>query len=405
MIHVCFSIYDKAGHYSKFTGTTMLSLFENSNTPPPSTTVHILHDNTLTQDNREKFIYLAGSYGQFVKFYNVEELCADKISEMISLTPSAKTSRLSVGALYRLLIPQVLALDIDKCIYLDSDIIVNMNISDLWKIELGDKMLGVIPALAISSDIHTQDKIVCDGFVKPEVYFNSGVLLMNLKLLRGEEQNIMEGVRFVSEHDCLKFLDQPILNYCFALQSLHLPVHFNQFVRCARQKKEPVLAKIYHYTAGTMLLDMSDPFNRLWMRYFIKTPWFNEDSVGRLYEGLRKVQVELSSVMINLLAIMSGKTRVFVVRKGDVETIKKIFAVRKDEEIIIVDKYIPRQEVFESMNTSQGKKFFLIFVPDFPFVNFEKLGFVYGRDFINGFELLSEIQGFQMNSYRLIQAM
>ena len=35
MIHVCFGLYDKDGRYSKFTGTTMLSMFENVNTPPP----------------------------------------------------------------------------------------------------------------------------------------------------------------------------------------------------------------------------------------------------------------------------------------------------------------------------------------------------------------------------------
>ncbi|MBR3050926.1 MAG: hypothetical protein IKG61_05695 [Selenomonadaceae bacterium] len=59
MIHVCFGLYDKTGSYSKFTGTAMLSLFENTSA---DVTVHILHDETLTQDNREKFIYLAGRY-------------------------------------------------------------------------------------------------------------------------------------------------------------------------------------------------------------------------------------------------------------------------------------------------------------------------------------------------------
>ena len=34
MIHVCFGLHDKTGRYSKFTGTTMLSMFENSSTPP-----------------------------------------------------------------------------------------------------------------------------------------------------------------------------------------------------------------------------------------------------------------------------------------------------------------------------------------------------------------------------------
>jgi hypothetical protein len=34
MIHVCFVLHDKTGRYSKFTGTTMLSLFDNI-VPPP----------------------------------------------------------------------------------------------------------------------------------------------------------------------------------------------------------------------------------------------------------------------------------------------------------------------------------------------------------------------------------
>ena len=40
MIHVCFALYDKTGTYSRFTGTAMLSLFENSSTPPPRQPVY-----------------------------------------------------------------------------------------------------------------------------------------------------------------------------------------------------------------------------------------------------------------------------------------------------------------------------------------------------------------------------
>ena len=41
MIHVCFGLHDKTGHYSKFTGTAMLSLFENLNTPPVNHSPHL----------------------------------------------------------------------------------------------------------------------------------------------------------------------------------------------------------------------------------------------------------------------------------------------------------------------------------------------------------------------------
>ena len=35
MIHVCYGLYDKDGRYSKFTGTSMLSMLENAFAPPP----------------------------------------------------------------------------------------------------------------------------------------------------------------------------------------------------------------------------------------------------------------------------------------------------------------------------------------------------------------------------------
>lgn len=47
MIHVCFSLHDKTGAYSKFTGTAMLSIFENINTPPQFQFVFIFCTTTL----------------------------------------------------------------------------------------------------------------------------------------------------------------------------------------------------------------------------------------------------------------------------------------------------------------------------------------------------------------------
>ena len=125
MIHVCFGVYDKDGRYSKFTGTAIASIFDNTTS---EVTVHILHDNTMTLANYEKFVYLAGKYGQHIKFYNVEKICAEKISRIISMIPAIKTARVSIGALFRLLIHDVIPIDVKKIIYLDSDIIVNLDV-------------------------------------------------------------------------------------------------------------------------------------------------------------------------------------------------------------------------------------------------------------------------------------
>ncbi|MBE8953795.1 MAG: hypothetical protein SR1Q7_11740 [Quinella sp. 1Q7] len=67
MIHVCFSIFDANGLYSKFTGTSILSIFDNI---ASEVTIHILHDKTLTDENRNKFLTLAERYNQIIKFQN-----------------------------------------------------------------------------------------------------------------------------------------------------------------------------------------------------------------------------------------------------------------------------------------------------------------------------------------------
>ncbi len=400
MIHVCFALYDKTGRYSKFTGTTMLSIFENTKS---DVTIHILCDNTLSVENRNRLIHVAEKYNQRVEFYNVEELCADKLAEIIASVPAIKTARVSVATMYRFLIPKIFP-DLDKIIYLDSDIIVNMDIAELWRVELGDKPLAAVVESDNGVGSETWFNLCRDGIVKAEDYFNAGVLLMNLEAFRAEDALIRDGLKFISEDSRrAKYFDQDALNWCFSTRFVKLPRKFNRFTRWAQG--EPIGARIYHYTVNYLQPDMRDAFNRLWLDYFARTPWFESDSVGRLCNSIGQIYGDMRGAMIRLTAMISGKTRVFVVRKGDAAAIKKIFAVRDDEDVIISDKYTPLQEVFETLNSSGGKKILFVCVPDFPFVNFEKLGFVRGKDFINCVELLPEIIGVPRSFHWVIKDM
>ncbi len=409
MIHICFALYDATGRYSKFTGTAMLSIFENTDS---AVTVHILCDNTLSVENRNRLIHVAEKYNQRVEFYNVEELCAEKLAEIAESIPAVKDSRVSIATFYRFLIPKLFPTDLEKIIYLDSDIIVNLDIAELWQIELGDKPFAAAPEIeadffAYRGWTAAGKYLISKNLVAFDDYFNAGVLVINLKFFRNAEELIMSGIRFYASHPQCDNFDQDILNYLFSKQYLKLPAKFDHFVSDKRftGHTERADKEIYHYVIKNLQMDLSDPFNRLWLEYFAKTPWFEAETIGRLYEGIRQIYKSLKIEMIQLTAMMSGKTRVFVVRKGDVENIKTIFAVRDYEEIITADKYIPCQEIFEKMNASRGKKLFFIFVPDFPFVNFEKLGFVQNRDFLDGFEFLSEAQGVPLNSHQILKAM
>ena len=410
MIHVCFSIYDKTGRYSKFTGTTILSIFENTNS---EVTAHILHDNTLTADNRDKFIYLTGRYGQAVKFYNVEELYRNELENFSRLFPTTKIHPATIGMFYRFFIPKLLSSNIDKIIYLDSDIIVNLDIKEFWQIELGDKILAAVPEILYhktNDNIKYAFPLCADDIVKCEDYFNSGVLFMNLKFLRDAKTAITDGIRFCTQNPRYQgYPDQDVLNYCFSTKYLKLPDKFNRPVQYVRLENESLAKKIYHYAGGSfgvgLRMDMNDWPNRLWMDYFIKSPWFNTESIGRLYEGFQKVQVEQKKSERELSAAMSDKTRAFIIFEDELDKLVENFSVIDYEEIFVVKQGTSLQKIIEPMNASRGKKIFFIMLPNFPFNLLTEAGFVQGKDFLDAYDFWLKEKEQSVQSYQLIKDM
>ncbi|MBQ6975842.1 MAG: hypothetical protein IJQ16_04735 [Selenomonadaceae bacterium] len=375
--------------------------------PPRDITLHILHDNTLSLDNYEKFVYLAGQYNQIIKFHNVEKICAEEINRIKNLFanyPSYK--RFSIGAFYRILIPQIL--DLEKSIYIDADTIVNLDIKELWNVELGDKSLGAVASINHKPKV---EALLCqDGIVEFEDYFGSGVLLMNLKQIRqNERENIENGIKFLSENFQYGCFDQEILNYCFSKKYLKLNGRFDFYVRDSRKRGEfETDNRILHYLAQVLNLDFNDKFNKLYFYYFAKTPWFNEDTIGNIYNGVRELYVERQNLMTLVSAAVSGKYRVFVTESENINALKQIFYVNEGEEIFQINSSNWLNELAINMKNSVGKKIYFIFIGEFYqrlHAILTQVGFVEWRDFINGEIFLSELHGVKWNSYRLIKTM
>ena len=348
---------------------------------------------------------LAGFYGQLINFYNVEELCADRIAEIRKYLPKADNKRFTIGAFYRFFIPFVLPNTIEKAIYLDGDIIVTLDINEFWQIDLADKPLGVMSSAPIG----------LKGIIKAEDYFNNGVLLMNLAVLRNEYETVKAGMKFFLENpQHFKWPTQDLHNYCFATRAMKLPQKFNSYLIGAyrpKEKKEFPSKKIYHYIGlwSSLTMDLSDPFNRLWMSYFIRTPFFDEDSMGRLYNAFLQVRSDLKNSALKLSAIMSGKTRAFFVEPEKVDSMKKIFSIRDDETIIPAENKESIQRLIGAMKIAQGKCIFFImtaklFNENFPFDLLTKEGFVENKDFVKGWNYLNSPLSPAV-SYSFIQAM
>jgi len=85
---------------------------------------------------------------------------------------------------FRLFLPELYP-QYDKVLYLDSDIVVLGDISELYNIDMGDNLVAAAPDDIIQYNKVFQEyaeKVV--GVAKYQHYFNAGVLLMNLDELR-----------------------------------------------------------------------------------------------------------------------------------------------------------------------------------------------------------------------------
>jgi lipopolysaccharide biosynthesis glycosyltransferase len=103
----------------------------------------------------------------------------------------------------------------DKVLYLDGDVIIRKDLSDLFETNINDYYAGVVKDIGmVNNSLHIQD------------YFNSGVMLLNLKLMRNNDTStVLFNNRRSSDN--LTFMDQDCFNIVFEKKVKLLPLIYN----------------------------------------------------------------------------------------------------------------------------------------------------------------------------------
>lgn len=362
-----------------------------------------MHDNTLTQENHDKFVEIAEKYEQNVEFFNVEIFCADKIKFLREKLASVFQSRFSVGTFYRLMVDKKM-LNVSKFIYLDSDTIINLDIRELWDYPMEEYAVAGVPEILATRGYMIRDKyLINTGKVKIEDYFCAGIIMVNLDKL--EENFFYKGVQWLAENPQAECFDQDILNYFFSKNYCKLPEKFDLFVGIAkRQDKNIVYKKIYHYSGLSLGLDMKNAHDKLFFNYFMKTPYFNSDFMEHTFQAMKQIYVEQKNFAVQISAAISGKERAFFVMPNDIETVKKLFKVSDTEEIIAATSNESLNKLIESMKNFGGKKIYFTLISTPGFEEFlTRAGFIEGKDFINAMTLLSDAHGVPMPTQAIVK--
>jgi lipopolysaccharide biosynthesis glycosyltransferase len=184
--------------------------------------VTLLHDSTLTEENRRRFERTAERWRQRISFIDVSGHVA-----RIAKNPDKAASFYTQGALFRILIPELLT--VPKVIYLDCDVVVNLDIAEFWAVSGQEEARSAFLIAARSPGggakynwlIRCHSKI--RGWGLPPVLqdesrlFNSGVLLMNLSRIREEHDLTKEAFDFFERYG--RFAAQPDNDFLCAVFS------------------------------------------------------------------------------------------------------------------------------------------------------------------------------------------
>ncbi|MBU1372305.1 MAG: glycosyltransferase family 8 protein [Bacteroidetes bacterium] len=177
------------------------------------------------------------------------------------------------AASLRLFAPHVLNDEVKKLIYLDVDMIVENDVSELWKTDLKGYTIGAVTDACKTVDcewagIPNYKEL---GIPSKAKYFNSGLLVINVDKWKSEkvQQRVFDVMKVNTKH--LFFPDQYGLNVVFSEKWIELDPLWNWFAH--NYHPEP---KIIHFTQIKPIFKSyksEEKFKKIFFKYLELTPW------------------------------------------------------------------------------------------------------------------------------------
>lgn len=231
-----------------------------------------------------------------------------------NLYARAQITRTTYSRLFILDLPDY----VDKIIYLDADIVVNVDPADLFNVDLSTNYLAAVrdPMMTSwcigkqrESEIKNLEQL---GISECKDYFNAGVMLIDLALWR-KSYSTDYFLNVAISKEWLWF-DQDVLNKEFYGRVLYLDQTWN-FMTCTEDKhrallfdrlgypyREHSIPKIIHYAGHTIPCYRPRVINsKYFWKYALHTPYF-----GEILVHLKK---HLANKVIGIFLRADGKTR------------------------------------------------------------------------------------------------
>jgi|GEM_PF-311384 len=316
------------------TATMLCSVLENTD---KTVKIFLLHNDIDPNDlvKLAEFIESYGSSLQTIKVTNIPH--------------GIKANAFWNDAIYfRLLLQDVVPIQIEKIIYLDSDIIVRMDIEHLYSTDLKSHSLAAVEdsGWGIGAferlDIPAMDK-----------YFNSGVLVINLKKWRDDRihEKVIQYIQLYPEKAV--YPDQDGLNAVLHGDWIQMPFEWNvqhgffysemNRIRYADIVEDPAIVHFSGRGIKPWDRDVEHPFKREYLEYRAKTPWPLQ-SVRDYLQLKKKIRKFIRNFIIRTYRVRFIYSLARKIKSVLDRTLPSV-EYREDKATVVKDEQVVRQKI------------------------------------------------------------
>jgi lipopolysaccharide biosynthesis glycosyltransferase len=277
-------VFVATGDYASLVATTALSVVENTQ---EQVLFYVL---SLDFEEKDKTIlrnFIASFENAAIDFFDIDE--------KIKVFDGVNVNRFNSTITYaKLLIPDIVSSN--KIIYLDTDIIVNCDIKELWNIDFYSE--GKEYTLAAGWDVflnetseHTKNTL---QLLPEHKYLNTGILVINANKWR-EEKITPKLVKIAKElKEKILYHEQDVLNLYFDGNNyLPLDERYNSMPYFV-DKKEGYNPKCYHFSWKIKPWLCNCFKSEIFWKYAHKTPYYEQlQTILRESGGVQKIKEKM----------------------------------------------------------------------------------------------------------------
>jgi lipopolysaccharide biosynthesis glycosyltransferase len=274
--------------YAQHCGVMLCSLFSNS--AGTKFQVFVVTDG-LTAKSRERLARLARDWNQTLVFVHVD---------VQQFRDAAVSGHITIGAYFRLVLPQILPADVDKVLVLDADIVVQGSLTELYDQEV-DRYTHAAVKNPLCGSVHRRHPRTL-GMPEGSEYFNAGMLLLNVR--RWREEGIADRlIKYAAINaDKLRWWHQDALNGVLhdRWKSCHPIWNAQSTYFCGKSAEELGMsdeklleirtnARLVHFcgTSKPWSFYSAHPLKNEYFKYLALTPWRGYRPVDRPPAWLR----------------------------------------------------------------------------------------------------------------------